>query len=83
MHMYKCDPKCYEFNNGHICKHIHRVYSLEMNSDLQPQHPEHENSEDDTINPGIELSYAESIFHPVKGCPHYMYSTWVHGVYHC
>lgn len=27
-HMYKCDDKCYHFNNGHICKHIHRVHSL-------------------------------------------------------
>ena len=27
-HMYTCDKKCYDFNNGHICKHIHKVHSL-------------------------------------------------------
>ena len=26
--MYRCDSKCYSYNNGHICKHIHRVHSL-------------------------------------------------------
>jgi len=28
IHMYKCGSACYSFNNGHICKHIHRVHSL-------------------------------------------------------
>ena len=28
--MYKCDSKCYEFNNGHICRHIHKVHSLAL-----------------------------------------------------
>ena len=28
--MYKCDSKCYEFNNGHICRHIHTVHSLAL-----------------------------------------------------
>ena len=27
-HMYTCDKKCYNFNNEHICKHIHKVHSL-------------------------------------------------------
>ena len=27
-HMYKCGSSCYDYNNGHICKHIHRVHSL-------------------------------------------------------
>ena len=26
--MYKCGSTCYNFNNRHICKHIHRVHSL-------------------------------------------------------
>ena len=26
--MHKCDDKCYHFNNGYICKHIHWVHSL-------------------------------------------------------
>ena len=28
IHMYRCDSRCYSYNNGHICKHIHRVHSL-------------------------------------------------------
>ena len=27
-HMYSCDLMCFTYNNGHICKHIHRVHSL-------------------------------------------------------
>lgn len=27
-HMYSCDSRCYSYNNGHICEHIHRVHSL-------------------------------------------------------
>ena len=34
IHMYKCDKKCYIFNNVHICKHIHHVHSL---SQVKPQ----------------------------------------------
>lgn len=29
-HMYSCDNQCYDFTNGHICKHIHRVHSLRL-----------------------------------------------------
>ena len=35
IHMYTCDKTCYDFNNGHICKHIHRVHTLHhSNSDF-------------------------------------------------
>lgn len=26
-HMYKCDEACYDYNNGHICRHIHCIHS--------------------------------------------------------
>ena len=26
--MCKCDPLCFDFNNGHLCKHIRHVHSL-------------------------------------------------------
>ena len=26
--MYKCDFHFYDYNNGHMCKHIHRVHSF-------------------------------------------------------
>ena len=58
-HMYKCDTTCYDFNNGHICKHIHRVHSLVKTSDLN-----HSSVVEDTE---VELSYAESVFNPKKG----------------
>ena len=32
--MYSCSRQCYDYSNGHICKHIHRVHSL--NSMIQP-----------------------------------------------
>ncbi len=61
-HMYKCDSSCYEYNNGHICKHIHRVHSLENSTDvdLSSGNQSFENLE-------IELSCAESVFHPKLG----------------
>ena len=29
-HMYHCDNLCYDYSNGHICKHIHRVHSMRL-----------------------------------------------------
>ena len=26
--MYMCNAHCYYFNNGYLCKHIHRAHSL-------------------------------------------------------
>ena len=52
IHMYKCDNKCYTFNNGHICKHIHRVHSL---SQVRPQ--------DSTMELTEELSTADNVEH--------------------
>lgn len=71
-HMYKCSSSCYDFNNGHICKHIHRVHSLvnsnstsstgvEGANDLQP--PPLENLTDDYDT----LSYADSVYIPQTG----------------
>ena len=28
--MYHCDQQCYDYSNGHICKHIHRVHSIRL-----------------------------------------------------
>ena len=33
-HMYACDQACYDYHNGHVCKHIHRVHSATIH--LQP-----------------------------------------------
>ena len=58
--MYNCDSTCYDFNNGHICKHIHRVHSLEYGSQSTPD-------EVQDLNSDIDLSYAESVFRREKG----------------
>ena len=64
-HMYTCDGKCYDYNNGHVCKHVHRVHSLsKQNLPRTPSHPEPDNVHnclDDNI------SYTESVFDPLKG----------------
>ena len=60
LHMYNCDSTCYDFNNGHICKHIHRVHSLEHERQSIPD-------EDEDVCPEIDLSYAESVFCREKG----------------
>ena len=41
LHMYECDSRCFDYTNGHICKHIHRVHSL-------TREREHENALTDT-----------------------------------
>ena len=35
-HMYKCDKACYDYNNGHVCKHIHRVHSMNVDKHRKP-----------------------------------------------
>ena len=39
--MYKCDERCYDYGNGHICKHIHRVHSLQQHYDTSEAVPDH------------------------------------------
>ena len=31
-HMYSCDHQCYDYSNGHICKHILRAHSIWLQS---------------------------------------------------
>lgn len=59
-HMYTCDEKCYDYSNGHICKHIHRLHSLfQQNVSKVPATPSEMDHDD--------ISYAESVFHPHRG----------------
>ena len=44
-HMYTCDKGCYDYNNGHVCKHIHRVHSINVD-----KHRKHTGG-DDTMEP--------------------------------
>ncbi|XP_065906337.1 uncharacterized protein [Dysidea avara] len=76
IHMYKCDSKCYAFNNGHICKHIHRIHSL---SHIQPQDTTVEPTEEEPVGTGQQcvdadyvepsIVYSESTHNPQKGMP--------------
>ena len=60
-HMYSCDNKCYDYNNGHVCKHIHRVHSMiHQEESKTPSSQELDNNYDN-------ISYTESIFDPHKG----------------
>ena len=60
-HMCSCDDKCYDYNNGHVCKHIHRVHSM-THQDLEGSTPSQE-----LHNDFDNISYAESMFDPQKG----------------
>ncbi|XP_065902962.1 uncharacterized protein [Dysidea avara] len=31
-HLYKCDDMCYDYMNGNLCKHLHRIHSLLVDS---------------------------------------------------
>ena len=70
IHMYTCDKTCYDFNNGHLCKHIHRVHSMLQSQAanittnlIDPQCLHSTDSEDD-FDP---LEYAESTVPPQQG----------------
>ena len=65
MHMYECDDSCYDYNNGHICKHIHRVQSLQSGgTTVEPSEAVRNQSGDEDIDP---LEYAGSILAPKNG----------------
>ena len=80
--MYSCANQCYDYTNGHICKHIHRVHSMKM---LGPQDSESStemfdvihymnftssetSSESESDECSVDpLEYAESIGNHTKG----------------
>ena len=62
IHMYKCDSKCYNFNNGHICKHIHRVHSILQLQDHQAESIEAEHTVQDLGQQQCEIT--ENTEHP-------------------
>ena len=33
-HQYRCDSSCYDYTNGHICKHLHRVHSMKIATEI-------------------------------------------------
>lgn len=63
-HMYTCDGNCYDYNNGYLCKHIHRVHSLFI---AVPQEQQHNQSDMSDSTLDMELNFAESVFDPCKG----------------
>ena len=93
IHMYKCDSKCYNFNNGHICKHIHRVHSIIQKNQLQNQQAESTKAEytiqEDLGQQQCELTdniehpslvYADANSDPQSGI--YMHSyTYIHNTW--
>ena len=69
--MYKCDDSCYDYNNGHICKHIHRVQSLVLAKSGSMSVESLEITESQDVDGSFEdidpLEYAGSILTPKNG----------------
>ena len=70
-HMYQC--QCYDFMNGHICKHIHRVHSKKKYDERQTKAEEHEYTSRQHVDAMADegnmsdvdpLEYAESVVPP-------------------
>ena len=60
-HMYHCDPTCYDYSNGHICKHIHRIHTVARyvqcrNPDNEGQLDLLEQQEDDSSGEGMDYT---------------------------
>ena len=67
--MYTCDDRCYDYGNGHICKHIHCVHSLQYHQEegsdevldqdyeIQPVSVHYPPTEDTTSSHGKHLMY--------------------------
>ena len=77
--MYTCDKACYDFNNGHICKHI-RVHSITQTSTTTEHTNNQPSSEELHLEDSYELDpleYAESIIPPQQGTHNnYMYTMY-------
>ena len=55
-HMYSCDDACYDFKNGHICPHTHRVHSLAVQGHSSFHIPEeHSNSKEQSMGTCIRV----------------------------
>ena len=59
-----CD-NCYDYDNGYLCKHIHRVHSLVMKG--AQEHKNNECTITSNSDLDMELTFAESVFDPLKG----------------
>ena len=55
-HLYKCDPLCYDYVNGHLCKHLHSIHSLQSKSN------DHDEAMDTTC------SYADDSINASNDC---------------
>ena len=69
-HMYKC--QCYDFKNGHLCKHIHRVHSMKKHDERQTKAEEHECrldalADEGNMSDADPLECAESVVPPKQG----------------
>ena len=54
-HMYSCDHQCYDYSNGHICKHIHRAHSICLQSN-DIENSEHSSESDEETHDPLEIS---------------------------
>ena len=71
-HMYQC--QCYDFKNGHICKHVHRVHSMKKHNERQTKAEKHEHTsrldamaDEGNVSDVDPLEHAESVVPPKRG----------------
>ena len=50
-----CDHQCYDYSNGHICKRIHRVHSIWLQSN-DIENSEHSSECDEETHDPLEIS---------------------------
>ena len=69
-HMYKC--QCYDFKNGHLCKHIHCVHSMKKDDERQTKREEYEcrldaMGDERNMSDVEPVEYADSVFPTKQG----------------
>ena len=75
-HMYTCDEYCYDYTNGHLCKHIHRAHSLRLKTqECEPEPDYHELQSEPENNSDIDdpLEFAENVRNLSTGSYHTLY----------
>ena len=69
--MYKCDKLCYDYANGHLCKHIHFAHTTrKLEADCHPQFAaatDSANSLSDVESDLDTLEFAEHLRDPNTG----------------
>ena len=92
-HLYKCDPLCYDYVNGHLCKHLHRIHTLQSDkNDCEEAMDTISAADDITAANDYEVIYSNEEEEKVKKDPYHLPSKsvitskqskvdWTYGLY--